>query len=310
MSGPRDTRRQMPLRRWADVPGFGQRTLVMGVINVTEDSFSGDGLIEGEKLDLKAAVAVATQQVADGADILDIGAESSRPGAPGVDDEVEAARAAAVVSAVHAATDVPISIDTCKARVAEAALRAGAAIINDIWALAADPEMAGVAVAHEALVVLMHNRSRADRVSAGAARPDLGRHYVDIEYDDVVGDVTNDLAQRVADAEAAGIARERILLDPGIGFGKTIGQNLDLLNRLDGLAGLGLPLLVGPSRKSFIGHTLDLPPDDRVEGTAAAVAMAIARGAAGVRVHDVRAMARVARMTDAIVRPRQRILVD
>ncbi len=297
-------------RRWADLQGFGQRTLVMGVINITEDSFSGDGVIVGDAMDVDAVVAKATGQVADGADILDIGAESSRPGAPGVPEDVEAARAATAIAAVRAATDVPISVDTCKAKVADAALSAGAVIVNDIWALAADPEMPAVAVAHEALVVLMHNRSRSDRVASRPDRPDLGRHYVDMDYDDVVSDVTADLAQRVADAEAAGIPRERILLDPGIGFGKTIGQNLDLLNRLDALAGLGLPLLVGPSRKSFIGHTLDLPPDDRVEGTAAAVAMAIARGAAAVRVHDVRVMARVTRMTDAIVRPKQRILVE
>jgi len=194
---------------------------------------------------------------------------------------------------------VPISIDTSKAAVAEAALAAGASIVNDVWGLRLDPPIAQVAAQAGAPVILMHNRSQREHVIID---PALGGRYVGTEYGDLMGDIAAELQISIDLARRAGIPDAHIILDPGIGFGKTVTQNLELLDRLGELRGLGYPILAGPSRKSFIGYTLDLPPDQRVEGTAAAVAIAIARGADIVRVHDVQAMARVARMADAIVR--------
>lgn len=276
---------------------WGERTLIMGIVNVTPDSFSGDGLGRPAGATVAAAVAQATAMVADGADVLDVGGESTRPGGEPVPADEEIERVMPVIEALRAALDVPISVDTSKAAVADAALRAGADLVNDVWALAADDGMAAVVAAARVPVVLMHNRSARATVTAT-----IGGHYDDVRYDDVVAAVRAGLAARVAAAVAAGVDPARIVLDPGIGFGKTPAQNLELLDRTDELRALGYPLLVGPSRKSFIGQILDLPAHDRVEGTAAAVAVAIARGADIVRVHDVRAMARVARMTDAIVR--------
>ena len=192
-----------------------------------------------------------------------------------------------------------ISIDTYKAVVAEAALQAGAAMINDVWGLRADPDLAGVAARHKAPVVLMHNRSKPANVEV---RERLGNAYLGAEYQDLMEDVKRELLELVEIARTAGIPDENIILDPGIGFGKTVSQNLELINRLDELRTLGFPILLGPSRKSFIGYTLDLPADQRLEGTAATIAIGIARGADIVRVHDVEAILRVARMTDAIVR--------
>jgi dihydropteroate synthase len=204
-----------------------------------------------------------------------------------------------VIRALRARTDVPISVDTYKAGVARAALEAGADLVNDVWALQMDPQMAAVVAEHGAAVVLMHNRSK-PRDTAMQER--LGGRYVGVHYADLIPDVIRELGERVAAAERAGIARDRIILDPGLGFGKTVEQNLQLLNHTDALHVLGLPILLGPSRKSFIGYTLDLPPDQRVEGTAAAVAVGVLRGAHIMRVHDVRVMARVCRMVDAILR--------
>lgn len=284
---------------------WGSRSFVMGIVNVTPDSFSGDGVVRAGGDWLDAAVAQARRFVADGADIIDIGGESTRPGAAPVAVEDEIARVApAVLAVARALPGTAISVDTFKARVAEAALDAGAAIVNDVWALGADPDMAGLVARRGAGVVLMHNRStppeavRADPVQAER----LGRRYTGASYGELIGDVKRELAAMAGAALAAGIARGNIVLDPGIGFGKGTQQNLELIDRFNEFRALGYPLLSGPSRKSFIGYTLDLPPDQRVEGTAAAVAISIARGADIVRVHDVREMTRVARMTDAIVR--------
>lgn len=270
---------------------WGAKTAVMGILNMTPDSFSGDGVT-----DVAAAIARAEQFVRDGADIIDVGGESTRPGAAFVPEEEERARVVPVIRALASRLAVPISVDTSRAAVAEAALAAGATMVNDVWALHRDPALAGVVARSGAALVLMHNRAATATVDA------LGGHYDEVEYADVIADVIAWLRESIAVAIAAGIPRAQLIVDPGIGFGKTVAQNLELMRRLPELCALGLPLLAGTSRKSFIGLTLNLPVEDRVEGTAATVALAIAGGAEIVRVHDVRAMARVARMADAIVR--------
>ncbi len=288
-----------PLRLNGQTFDWGRRTWVMGILNLTPDSFSGDGLFLPEK-GVPAALEQARAFLAAGADILDIGGESTRPGAQTVDAEEEMRRVLPVIEALSAEfPQAVLSVDTYKARVAEAALQAGAHLVNDVWGLRADPQMAAVVARHNAPVVLMHNRSTPN---SAEVRDRLGGRYVGVEYDDLLADVRRELLHSVALARQAGIPETHIILDPGIGFGKTVEQNLELLNRLDEIRALGYPVLLGPSRKSFIGYTLDLPPDQRLEGTAAAVAVGIVRGADIIRVHDVQAMARVARMTDAIVR--------
>lgn len=277
---------------------WGSRTYVMGIINVTPDSFSGDGLFQQDRA-VEEAVQQARGFVGAGADFLDVGGESTRPGSQPVSAEDELARVLPVVQALAAEFDVPVSIDTYKASTAAAALDAGAALVNDVWGLRADPALAPLVAARRVPVVLMHNRSQPANAEV---RERLGGRYVGVEYNELLGDIRNELLESIAIAHAAGIADEYIILDPGIGFGKTVEQNLELLNRGDELRSLGYPLLVGASRKSFIGYTLDLPPDQRMEGTAAAVAVSILRGADIVRVHDVAPIVRVARMTDAIVR--------
>jgi dihydropteroate synthase len=272
----------------------------MGILNVTPDSFSGDGLLAADEAGgLPAALDQARRFVAAGVDILDVGGESTRPGAQAVSMEAEMARVLPVVRALAAEMDVLISIDTYRSETAEAALQAGAHLINDVWGLKVDPRLAEVAARRAAPVILMHNRSSWANAQIQAS---LGGRYVGVPYDDLLGDIRRELLESVAIARAAGIPEEHILLDPGIGFGKTVEQNLELLNRLGEIRALGYPVLLGPSRKSFIGYTLNLPPDHRLEGTAAAVAIGIARGADIVRVHDVEMMLRVARMSDAIVR--------
>jgi dihydropteroate synthase len=280
---------------------WGTRTYVMGVLNITPDSFSGDGLlIKDTPADLyAAALEQAARMVSEGADILDIGGESTRPGAETVPVEVEMERVIPIVRAIAARMDVLISVDTYKSQVAEAALEAGVHIVNDVWGFRVDPELAKVCARWSAPVILMHNRSS---WANAEIKEKLGGHYIGMKYENLMEDVKRELMESVAIAKAAGISDERIIIDPGIGFGKTVEQNLELLDRLDELRALGYPVLLGPSRKSFIGYTLDLPPDQRVEGTAAAVAVGIVRGADIVRVHDVGYMARVAKMTDAIVR--------
>jgi dihydropteroate synthase len=282
----------------------------MGILNVTPDSFSGDGLLvspsfPAETSDtahegLPRALGQARRFLAAGIHLLDVGGESTRPGAQQVGTDQELARVVPVIEALRRETDALISIDTYKASVAEAALKAGADIVNDVWGLRADPDLAAVAARHKAPVILMHNRSKPGNADVQAR---LGGRYVGMEYADLLEDVKHELMESVEIARAAGIPDAHIILDPGIGFGKTVEQNLELVNRLGEIRSLGFPVLLGPSRKSFIGYTLDLPPDQRVEGTAAAVAVGIARGADIVRVHDVEMMVRVVRMTDAIVRP-------
>jgi dihydropteroate synthase len=286
---------------------WGSRTFIMGILNLTPDSFSGDGLLQKDskpdkfQIDLESVMEIARDMVENGADILDIGGESTRPGAQIVSAEEEMKRVLPVIKTVEANLDVIISIDTYKANVAEAAIRQGADIINDVWGLHADPALAGIAAQHHTPIILMHNRS--SWVSA-EIKEQLGGRYVGIPYDDLVEDVKRELLESVAIARSAGIPENRIIIDPGIGFGKTVEQNLELVDRLNEFHTLGFPILLGPSRKSFIGYTLNLPPDQRLEGTAAAVSIGIARGADIVRVHDVPFISRVVRMTDAIVRNR------
>ncbi len=275
------------------------RTYVMGVINLTPDSFSGDGLVNRSDW-LPVVLEQARRFVKAGADILDLGGESTRPGAQLVSEEEEMERLQpALELIVKEGLDVLLSVDTYKAAVAEAAVQAGAHWINDVWGLRADSEMAAVAARHKVPVILMHNRITPANTEL---RERLGGHYVGVEYQNLLEDVKRELLESVGLAHAAGISDDRIMLDPGLGFGKTAEQSMELIDRLDEIRALGYPVLLGPSRKSFIGYTLNLPPDQRVEGTAAAVAVGITRGANIVRVHDVEAIVRVVRMTDAIVR--------
>ena len=286
---------------------WGSRTYVMGILNVTPDSFSGDGLLalsEDEARGENAALQQAREFLADGADILDVGGESTRPGSQLITADEELERVIPVITAIaEESPDVLISIDTYKAGVAEEAFKAGAHILNDVWGLRADPHLASVAAKYKAPVVLMHNRSNPASVEVRAR---LGNAYIGSEYQNLIEDVKRELLVSVELALKAGIEESRIVLDPGIGFGKTREHNLELINRLDEIRVLGYPVLLGPSRKSFIGFTLDLPADQRLEGTAATIAIGIGRGADIVRVHDVKEMVRVAKMTDAIVRSHSR----
>jgi dihydropteroate synthase len=280
---------------------WGERTYVMGILNLTPDSFSGDGLLahlpSGEKT---GVVELARKFLAAGADILDVGGESTRPGSQPVDAAQEIERVLpAIRSIVSEFPSALISIDTCKAAVAGEALQAGAQLVNDVWGLRADPQLAAVVARAKVPLVLMHNRSQPANVEV---RERLGQAYAGAQYANLLEDVKRELMESVAIARSAGIPDAHIILDPGIGFGKTIQQNLELINRLAEIRQLGFPVLLGPSRKSFIGYTLNLPPDQRMEGTAAAVSVGITRGADILRVHDVEAMSRVVRMTDAIVR--------
>ncbi|MGQ9683512.1 MAG: dihydropteroate synthase [Anaerolineae bacterium] len=282
---------------------WGSRTYVMGILNVTPDSFSGDGLLRdfaaGRAPVVEAALRQAERMVQEGADILDVGGESTRPGSAPLSLDEELRRVVPVVERLAKELPVALSVDTYKAAVAAAALDAGAHLVNDVWALAGDDQMAGLVAQRGAPVILMHNRSRPAEAAVDAS---LGGRYVGTQYADLLGEVIAELRGRVEAAVAAGVARERIIVDPGIGFGKTVEQNLELLDRLREVRSLGLPLLVGTSRKSFTGYTLKLPPEERLEGTAASVALAIDRGADIIRVHDVQAMVRVARLSDAVVR--------
>ena len=248
----------------------------MGIVNVTSDSFSGDGVI-----DPGAAVEQGLRMVAEGADLLDVGGESSRPGHQPITAEAELERVLPVVARLAREAGVPVSIDTWKLPVAEAAVAAGATIINDIWGLQRSPGLAGLAARKGLGLIVMHNQDGT-------------------EYADLMAELVASLQRSIAVAEAAGVPAERVIVDPGIGFGKTSDQNLVVLRRLAELEALDRPLLVGTSRKSFIGRILGLPVDDRLEGTAASVAAAILRGADIVRVHDVKAMARVVRVAEAL----------
>lgn len=253
---------------------------VMGILNVTPDSFSDGGLWT----ERDAALRQAGRMAEEGAAIIDIGGESTRPGHTPVSAEDEAARVLPIVEAVKRETGLPVSIDTYKAEVARAALEAGADMVNDIWGLRRDGgEMAALIAGTGAACCLMHNRERA-------------------EYADFMADMLSDLRETLAIADRAGIARSSIVLDPGIGFGKTYEQNLIAMNRLDELLAFGCPVLLAASRKSVIGLTLDLPADERMEGTIATTVAGVLRGAAFVRVHDVKENLRAARMALAIRR--------
>jgi dihydropteroate synthase len=262
---------------------WGERTFLMGILNVTPDSFSGDGLLRSTDA-VEAAVAQAVEMAAEGADVLDVGGESTRPGHAGVDEEEELRRTIPVVRAVRAVLpEIPLTIDTTKPGVAAAALDAGADAINDIWGVGPDPALARLAAARGVPIILMHNR----------AEP---------RYADVVAEVLDDLRRAVDRAVAAGVRRDLVIVDPGIGFGKTAEQNLAVLRELGRLRGLGQPILLGTSRKSTLGKVLDLPADQRVEATLATTALGVAAGVDIVRVHDVRENVRAARIADAIVR--------
>jgi len=264
---------------------LGRRTLVMGIVNVTPDSFADDGT----RFDPDVAIADALRMVADGADLIDVGGESTRPGAASLSAEEELRRVLPVLEGLRGRVTVPVSIDTYKAEVADRACDLGAAIVNDISALVYDAGLAGVVARRGAAVILMHNRGRSSDMYAGAV------------YGDVVAEVTRELGARVQSAVDAGIRRDRIVVDPGLGFAKRAEHSLALLAGLPGLAALGLPVLVGPSRKSFLKAALgDVPPHERVWGTAAAVTTAVLAGAHIVRVHDVAAMVQVARTADAL----------
>jgi dihydropteroate synthase len=264
----------------ADIGGrtfeWGSRTYVMGIINVTPDSFSGDGIGADEQ----AAVSQGLRMVGEGADMLDVGGESTRPGHQPITAAEEISRTETVVARLARETEVPISIDTYKVEVAEAAVAAGATMLNDIWGLTRSPALATLASTRGCALVLMHNQDGTDYAG------------------DLMDEVKRFLRVSIERALEAGVPRERVLIDPGIGFGKTAEQNWVVMRRLEELRELGQPILIGTSRKSFIGKALDLPVGERVEGTAATVTAAILRGADVVRVHDVRQMTRVVQIAD------------
>jgi dihydropteroate synthase len=261
-----------------------RRTYIMGVINCTPDSFYA----ASRRREVADAVAAGVRMVDEGADLLDVGGESTRPGSDPVSAEEEKERVLPVIEALRSQVNVPISIDTYKAEVAREALEAGAHMVNDISGLRFDPEMADVVREFEVPVVVMHMKGRPKDMQ------------VNPDYDDLMGELYDYFVQRVDFCEAKGIPRERVVIDPGIGFGKRYEHNYEIIRRLRELADLGQPVLLGPSRKSFIGAALGLPPEERLEGTAAAVALGIQNGAHIVRVHDVAEMVRVARVADLL----------
>ena len=258
---------------------IGERTYVMGILNVTPDSFSDGGKFNTIDMALKRV----EKLIKDGADIIDIGGESTRPNFEEVSEEDEIGRVVPIIKAIKEKFDIPISIDTYKSKTAEAAIAAGADMINDIWGFKKDPNMAKVAAKYNVPCVLMHNRKEA-------------------KYDNLMKDLMYDLEESINIALDAGVSRENIILDPGIGFAKTLEQNLIVMNNLDIIKALELPLLLGTSRKSMIGLTLDLPVDERVEGTIATTVLGITKGCEFIRVHDVLENKRACVMTDAILR--------
>jgi dihydropteroate synthase len=264
---------------------LGPRTLIMGIINVTPDSFADGGI----RLDPAVAVADAERMIADGADILDVGGESTRPGASALSAGDEWARIGPVIEGIRRLSDAPLSVDTYKAEVAERAIDLGADMVNDISALRYEPALAEVIARRQVAVVLLHNRGRSDRM------------YAEAHYHDAAGEIAGELAERDALARAAGIGADRIVLDPGLGFGKRAEHSLSALAGLARLAALGRPILAGPSRKSFLKAGLgDVPPEERLWGTAAAVTASVLLGAHIVRVHDVTQMKQVVQVADAI----------
>ena len=261
---------------------WGERTYIMGIVNLTPDSFSGDGLGS----DLEAALAQARRFIEEGADIIDVGGESTRPESSAISADEEMARVIPFIERLAGETAVPISIDTYRSDVARRALQAGACMVNDVWGLRRDPGLAGVAAEYGVPLVLTANQR-------------------ETTYEAIVPEVIAFLKNAIGRAVDAGVAWESIIIDPGIGFGKTVDGNLELIRRLGELKSLRRPILLGTSRKSVIGYVLDLPAEQRLEGTAATVAIGIANGADVVRVHEVQQMARVSRMADAVVRGRK-----
>ena len=269
---------------------LGNRTLIMGILNVTPDSFSDGGTF----LSPERAVEYGLQMETQGADILDVGGESTRPGSAAVPVHVELKRVLPVIKALSRKIKIPLSIDTKKARVAREAVEAGAEIINDISALNGDRKMAGTAAETGAALVLMHMRGNPENMQKG-----------NLAYDDLLGDITDYLSASIGKAIRAGVSKDAMVIDPGIGFGKTVADNYRIIRRLADLRTLGMPILVGPSRKSFIGNVTGDEPRQRLEGTAATVSAAIMNGCHIVRVHDVAAMKKVAAVTDAMTHPRK-----
>jgi dihydropteroate synthase len=253
----------------------------MGIVNVSPDSFSGDGLSS-----LESAIAQAKRFIDEGADIIDIGGESTRPDSQPISAEEETARVVPVIEALSREISVPVSIDTYKSAVARLAVKAGAGIINDVWGLKKSPELAGIAAKAKIPLIIASNQR-------------------DEHCEDIMSGVISDLEDKISLAENSGVMPEDIIIDPGIGFGKTLEQNLEIIRRLFELKSLGKPILLGTSRKSLIGKVLDLPPEQRLEGTAATVAIGIANGADIIRVHDIEQMVRVCRMSDAIIRRKE-----
>lgn len=285
----RSTIDSLPAGRFFCGPGFSfdlnESTLIMGIINATPDSFSGDGL--GNSLD--AAIRQAERMIAEGADIIDIGGESTRPGSRTVSEDEELARVLPVIKALRERSDTPISIDTYKSGVAREAIEAGAAIINDISGFRFDPRMAELCARTESACVLMHILGQPKTMQDNPV------------YRDLIGEILQYLAVSADLAQQAGVKRERIAIDPGIGFGKTLDDNLEILARLREFCALGYPVLAGVSRKAFIGHLLGgAPPDKRLEGTLGAVSAAVLNGAGLVRVHDVKPVRRMLQVTRSI----------
>ena len=254
------------------------RTYIMGILNVTPDSFSDGGKFN----QIDAALYHVEEMIRDGADIVDVGGESTRSGHIVISDEEEIARVAPVIEAIKSRFDIPVSIDTYKGKVTEAALKAGADLVNDIWGFKFDHKVAGLTAQYGAACCLMHNRSEPT-------------------YQDYLNDVVADLKECVRIAKDVGISDDKIILDPGVGFGKTYQMNLEIINHVDVLHSLGFPILLGTSRKSVIGQTLNLPTDQRVEGTLATTVVGVLKGCAFVRVHDIKENKRVIQMTEAIM---------
>ncbi|MBB2481417.1 dihydropteroate synthase [Bacillus sp. APMAM] len=256
---------------------YQQKTLIMGILNVTPDSFS-DG---GKFIDKEKALFHAKEMVRDGADIIDIGGESTRPGHEPVSAREEIARIFPIISALSKEISIPISIDTYKAETAQKALEAGAHIINDVWGAKKDPEIADVAAEHDVPIILMHNRENRD-------------------YTNFIRDVLNDVYESISIAKKAGVRDENIILDPGIGFAKDVKENIEMMKNLDKLVGLGYPVLLATSRKTMIGQILNLPPHERMEGTGATICYGIDKGCQLIRVHDVKEMSRMAKVMDIL----------
>lgn len=258
---------------------LGKRTYIMGILNITPDSFS-DG---GKYNDVEAAIIRASEMVKEGADIIDVGGESTRPGHTFVNEEEEIERVIPIIEALKKEIEVPISIDTYKANVAELAIKSGAALINDVWGFKMQPEIARVAAKYNVPCCLMHNRQNNI-------------------YTNILEDMLEEIQESIEIANEAGVSNENIIIDPGIGFAKDYEQNLQVLNKLEEFKRLGFPILLGTSRKSFIGTTLDLPPNERVEGTVATTVIGILKGCDFVRVHDIKENKRACIMTDKIIR--------